>query len=193
MSAQPQLVPAPNPLWSSVGSTGIVNLDDMNNVQFLGTIVKLKGSDGPVITTAEKPTTVITTPKVQAVVRYEITPDPGLIAEQAGIALRVYCRRGSGDIQAKLIRVGIPTAPVPSLDQETLITYNNNNTDRAHFLSDTTAPFQGEPGHVPGAPILDFSNNSYYIELTLSGHLPQGPLPNHPPEVALLQLFTLFE
>src|SRR5690348_2176599 len=190
MSAQPQpqFAPALQPLWSSVGSAGVVNLDDVSNVEFQGCIVKLKGLDIPVNHKAAKASANLPIEKVQAVVRYEVTPDPGLIADEAGIALRIYCRRGHGDIQAKLIRVPIPTAPTSSVEEDTLITYNNSNADRLHFFVDLSNPFVGGLG-----PVFDFVNNSYYIELTMSAqHLISMPV-TEPPEVALLHLVTSFE
>lgn len=117
MSAQPQpqFAPALQPLWGSVGSTGVVNLDDVSNVEFQGSIVKLKGFDDPVLNpNTAKVSASLPIEKVQAIVRYEVTPDPGLITDQLGIALRIYCRRGHGDIQAKLIRVPIPSSPTLS-------------------------------------------------------------------------------
>jgi hypothetical protein len=143
----------------------------------------LKGSDDPVLHPAAKAPVGFGGPKVDAIIRYEVTPDPGLIAGIVGVRLRIYCRRGSGDIHAKLIRVGIPSSQVPSLDEETMITYKNNNSDRRNFFSDLSEPFVGN---------FDFANNSYYIELTLSGHLPEVVVVTHPPEVALLHLVTGF-
>jgi hypothetical protein len=190
MSAQPQpqFASALQPLWNSVGSAGIVNLDDVPNVEFQNSIVKLKGFDVIVNSKAARVSANFPIEKVQAVVRYEVTPDPGLIADEAGIALRIYCRRGHGDIQAKLIRVPIPSSPTSSVEEHMLITYNNSHTDRLPFYVDLSDPFRGS-----GGPVFDFVNNSYYIELTLSAqHLAAMPL-TEPPEVALLHLVTQFE
>lgn len=76
MSASPKTVPASDQLWSCVGSAGVVDVADFGKVQFVGSIVKMTGSDGTTTAHAKVPAAIKAT-KVQAVVRYEIDPVEG--------------------------------------------------------------------------------------------------------------------
>ncbi len=187
MSAKPQVAPAIHPqsipikqLWSCIGSAGIVNLDDMENVEFSGAIVKLRGTDPTKSSAKAKVESVFPEQKIQAVIRYELEPVRGLLPSNLfGMAMQIYGRRGSGDIQAKLIAVTIPTVPTAAPTETPLITYIDQNTDRLHFITDVSPSFD---------QMIDFVNNSFYIELTLSAVVRIGAILVDPPEVAAIHL-----
>jgi PASTA domain len=180
MSAQPQVASAHEQLWSSVGSAGVVNINDIGKVEFTGALVKLQGSDTTQAQTVTTEAIVIGTTRIQAVIRYEITPVRGLVSSgPIGIALQIYGRRGDGDIQARLMAVSIPKVPTISVTELPLITYEDQVTDRLQFVPDTSEPYVGP---------MDFVNDSFYVELTLRQLVRLGAIPLHPPAVASIHL-----
>ena len=117
-------------------------------------------------------------PLTQAVVRYDVTAVDGVAdPNRINYALKVFGRKGSGQIQARLVQVAIPPANTASpVNESTLIQFQRKNTFPQFSVEQALGPDTE----------LNFVNNSYYVELTLSGHA-IGPV-LEPPAVAAIQL-----
>lgn len=170
-------------LWSCAGSAGVVSVGDIVKVDFVGSIVRLHGFDVVIHPTAHTSEKGIQFIETKAVIRYGVTPVDGLtlLGINNHYALGVYFRAGNGHVQARLIQVAIPPVDVPAPVKETvLITFTSANEASFVFKK------QGPP--TVGMKELDFVNNSYYVEVTLSQSTNPVLPPTNPPEVALVQI-----
>jgi hypothetical protein len=75
--------------------------------------------------------------------------------------------------------VSIPKDPANSVTETPLITYQDQTADKLQFVPDVSQPYVGP---------LDFVNDSFYVELTLSQLVRVGAIPFYPPEVASIHL-----
>jgi hypothetical protein len=171
-------------LWSSVGSAGTVNPPDAGKVVLVGSLVQL-GAMGGVINPSEG-TAVARTfgsgPETQAVIRYNVTAVDGIFGSTPVFSayLGILCRRGSGQIAARLVQVSLPPTDtnVSSVVETTLVQFQSGQPNAAAFaLEESQGSFGG---------VFDFENNAYYVELTLSAS--GNVVSEDPPAVAVLQI-----
>jgi hypothetical protein len=165
-----------NQWWSSAGSAGTVDIADLGKVVFDKSIVQLQGFDLVVgAANAAQPPVVSPFPVTRAVIRYGVTPVEGVLL--GGYALRLRYRDGAGQVVAHLIQVDIASGtetPVASFDSGLFPRRND---------------FRVNTGG--SSATLDFENNAYYVELTLTAaHNPVTPV-LFPPKVSVVQLVLL--
>jgi hypothetical protein len=172
-----------NKLWSSVGSAGTVDTADLAKVVFHNSVAQLGPGVPAVVAHSAQPAAasavLVTT---RAVIRYGITPVDGLANPgQSNYTLKLRYRDGPGQVVARLIGVDIQTgtesSPLVSFDSEVDAGVNRRH-DNAFQTQQHSGSFQE----------LDFLNNAYYVELTLTAsHNPNRPIPN-PPALSVIQL-----
>jgi hypothetical protein len=165
-----------NQWWSSAGSAGTVDVADIGKVVFVNSVVQLPGVD--LVVNREAQLAALPVVQTEAVIRYGVTPVEGVLPGQgfALRALRLRYRDGSGRVVAVLIQVDIATGtetPTASFDSEAPGLTRSNE-------------FQV---NLPGLGMaLDFANNAYYVELTLTASS-RPPVPIlFPPKVSVIQL-----
>jgi len=162
-----------NQWWSSAGSAGTVNIADIGKVVFANSVVQLQGID--LVITQPTPLAGLPAVRTEAVVRYGVTPVEGALNGQE-LGLKLRYRDGSGRVVAALIQVDIASG---------------TETRTATFDSGAPGFTRSNAFQVNGPGLgttLDFSNNAYYVELTLTGsaHPPMPML--FPPKVSVIQL-----
>jgi hypothetical protein len=92
--------------------------------------------------------------------------------------LKVLARQGRGGIQVRFLRVPIIAGPSSEIGETPpLIDFPIQNAHPGFDVTSRSAPSQ---------PELDFVNNCYYVEITLSERI--GPITLDPPGVAVIQL-----
>jgi hypothetical protein len=179
-------------MWSTVGSTGTVDLADVGKVIFAGSVVQLPGvssggvSDSP-IASGVASTEAAVFPKTTARIRYDVTPDAGV--NRFLLTLKLLYRGGSGQVVAKLVQVSIPQVgisevPEPAVSETTLLTFDSaaDQPASSEFQAREVTFLPTDPGK------LDFVNNAYYVELSLIAR--EGPVVLvNPPAVATIQIF----
>jgi hypothetical protein len=163
--------------WTSVGSAGTLSAADLAKVSLHQSIIQL-GVD--LVVSTPNPITEgvrvaarldASMPTIQAVVRYNVTAADGLFMSAAHLyRLRI---RYSGHISAKLVQVAIDSGTETQL------------------IPIGSIGFPGNPGfafqELPSDEIaLDFWNNAYYFEATLTA--PEQRIGN-PAAISVVQLY----
>ncbi|MGA3023489.1 MAG: hypothetical protein ABSF98_01830 [Bryobacteraceae bacterium] len=178
-------------MWSTVGSTGTVDLADVGKVIFAGSIVQIPGVSSTGVRNAHRESgaashEAVVFPLTTARIRYDVTPDAGV--NRFLLTLKLLFRGGSGQVVAKLVQVAIPQVgvyevPEPAVTETTLLTFDSAAQDPSgEFQAREVTFLPTDPGK------LDFTNNAYYIELSLIAR--EGPVVLiNPPAVATIQLF----
>ena len=165
-----------NKLWSCVGSAGIVDPADVGKVVFAGPVAQMPGLVLP-----DTGNTAVAPPPTKAVIRYPVTPVDGVGLQTnpvEGYFLKVLARQGRGGIQVRFLRVPIIAGPSSEIGETPpLIDFPIQNAHPGFDITSRSAPSQ---------PELDFVNNCYYVEITLSERI--GPITLDPPGVAVIQL-----
>jgi hypothetical protein len=171
-------------LWSSVGSAGTVNPPDIGKVLLVGSIAQLGGGRGGVVTGPREVAAVVSAgvaagPETQAVIRYAVTAVNVASDSISNVALEIVCRRGSGQITARLVQVSFVSIndPVPSVIEQTVV----------EVKAPTLEPnlFSLQVGNGSG---LDFEANAYYVEVVLTAAA--NVVTQVPPAIATIQLVT---
>jgi hypothetical protein len=168
-------------MWSSVGSAGTVDLADFGKVVFAGSVVQLLGIGGVHPETRVASPEAVVLPKTNARIRYDVTPDAGV--HLFSLHLKLLYRSGEGQVVAKLVEVGIPSAPENMVTETALLIFDSQ-------INGGPAPDEFQARDATSTPTntrqLDFDNNAYYVELSLIA--PERPLTN-PPAVSAIQIF----
>jgi hypothetical protein len=170
-------------VWSSAGSTGTVDVDDVAKVQFSGSIVRLHGTNLVIAANdVERRGAGVQTPtEVRAVIRYQVAPN----VFEIGVlyALNLLCRRGSGEISARLVLINRPDLVSPgTLNETQVIGFGSLNPYPMYFVLEQSAEsFQSIE-----------VNDTYYVEVTMSAysHLAEGIV--DPPELAAVEAVVAF-
>jgi len=178
-------------MWSTVGSTGTVDLADVGKVIFAGSVVQLPGvTSGGVLSAQRKSGAAspeaVGFPLTTARIRYDVTPDAGV--NKFLLILKLLYRGGAGQVVAKLVQVAIPQVgvtevPEPAVTETTLLTFDSAaELPSGEFQAREVAFSPTDTGK------LDFVNNAYYVELSLTAR--EGPVVLiNPPAVATIQIF----
>jgi hypothetical protein len=178
-------------MWSTVGSTGTVDLADVGKVIFAGSVVQLPGVTGGGTRGAQGESgaaspEAVGFPLTTARIRYDVTPDAGV--NRFLLILKLLYRGGAGRVVAKLVQVAIPQVgvtevPQPAVTETTLLTFDSAAQEfSGEFQAREVAFSSTDPGK------LDFVNNAYYVELSLIAR--EGPVVLiNPPAVATIQIF----
>ena len=162
-----------NKLWSCVGSAGIVDPADVGKVVFAGPVAQMPGLVLP-----DTGNTAVAPPPTKAVIRYPVTPVDGVGLQTDQYILKVLARQGRGGIQVRFLRVPIIAGPSSEIGgTPPLIDFPIQNDHPGFAVTSRSAP---------QLPELDFVNNCYYVEITLSERI--GPITLDPPGVAVIQL-----
>lgn len=165
-----------NKLWSCIGSAGIVNPADTGKVVFAGPVAQLPGL---VLAPPDPAARAVVFPQTSAVIRYPVTPVDGVALPTDPIeryVLNVLARTGGGGIHVQFLQVPIVTGPTPEIGETALFDFQIENTQPGFNITRRSNTSAGE---------LDFVNNCYYVEITLSKSL---TVVTEPPGLALLQL-----
>jgi hypothetical protein len=166
-----------NKLWSCVGSAGIVDTGDIGKVVFAGSVAQLPGV---VLQPPQPGTSAVVHPQTKAIIRYSVTPVDGVALQSNPIEryfLRIVARLGRGTIRVRFLQVPILTGPTPTIGEIALFDFPIENRNGGFNVTNRSNV---------SAPELDFVNNCYYAEITLSES--SGPVVIDPPGVALIQL-----
>jgi hypothetical protein len=175
-----------NKLWSSVGSAGTVDTADLAKVVFHNSVAQL----GPGVPTvvephpsqpaAAAPAVLVTT---RAVIRYGVAPLDGLSNPyRLAYGLRLFYRDGPGQVLARFIGVDIQTGTETN---PPLVSFNSEVDAGVNRRHDNSFQVQQNLGTTQE---LDFVNNAYYVEVTLTAsHNPNRPIAN-PPALSVIQL-----
>jgi hypothetical protein len=172
-----------NKLWSSVGSAGTVDTADIAKIVFSHSVAQLGPGVPTVVVHSAQPAAasavLVTT---RAVIRYGVTAVDGVAnTDKQTYLLKLCYRDGPGQVLARLIGVDIQTgtesSPLVSFDSEVDPDVNNRHNNAFQLQQNFGTSTE-----------LDFVQNAYYIELTLTAsHNPNRPVPN-PPAVSVIQL-----
>jgi hypothetical protein len=168
--------------WSCAGSAGVVNLPDISKVVFTNSIAQL-GPSRPAVVVEQAPAELARGAQtVSAVIRYGVVAVDGVFLpanpspQRLEPVLQLRYRDGAGHVLAKLNRVDLNTGA-----EETLVQFQSgiNNVVSNDFQIGIADPFGSD---------LDFVNNAFYVEVTLSMvesliYLP----PAYPPAVSIVQ------
>lgn len=150
-------------IWTTVGSTGILNQADLAKVTLYGSIIQLGvGIAFPPTQETETARPAarlgVAFPTVRAVARYNITPVDGLLFKQVssrpfhyGLRLRYL-----GHVTAKLTEVDLETG-----SETVLIPFDSTSFPASTFFQVQTA----FAPHFEG--VFDFVKKAYYVEATL--------------------------
>jgi hypothetical protein len=171
-----------NKLWSSVGSAGIVDTADIGKVVFAGCVAQLPGV---VLAPPNTAAGAVVFPQIKAVIRYPVTPvdgvtlavDPTTHRPIERYFLNVLARTGRGGIHVRFMQVPIVIGPTPEIGETALFDFPLPNDHPGFNITRRSNVSAGE---------LDFVNNCYYVEITLTET--SGPAVINPPGVALIQL-----
>lgn len=187
-----------SPVWSSAGSAGTVDVADISKVQFNGSVVRLPGiylsredaaTVESVIERTERAAPVIAAEggeggervavgliQMQATIRYQIAPN--IFTEPNLYTLNLFCRRGGGEITAKLIWVVRTALNTPAaLTEVPLVTMASQNPDPLSFVLE-----QANDSFQSGETL-----STYYVEVTLTAYSRLGMVIINPPELAVVE------
>jgi hypothetical protein len=160
-----------------VGSTGVVDVADLPKVEFRGSVVRLHGI---YLANAPPEPMIAGTPgivKTQAVIRYQVAPN--VIVPGTNYGMNLFCRRGYGDIAARVIQIYRPTPEAPAALNETPVcTLTSQNSHPLSFvLEQSSDNFQSV-----------LVNDTYYVEVTLTAYsrLEVGII--NPPELGVVEI-----
>jgi hypothetical protein len=154
-------------VWTSVGSAGTLNHDDLAKVSLHRSIVQL-GTEisGTSLRSAAAPSAVeaplarIGFPTIQAVVRYNVVPVAGLFrAPNFAFCLQLRCR---GHVIANLFEVDLASGAESVrvlLDTSTIVGYHSGAGFTVQTVPETLTSLSSVP--------MDFVGKAYYVEATL--------------------------
>jgi hypothetical protein len=180
-------------MWSSVGSAGTLDPANEGKILFDGAIAQLGVGLGGVVAAASARAEARTEaagraffPRISATIRYAVTTPDGIDGvDSFKIALQLRYRRGDGQVLATLFQVPIP---VPPNDPGVVIETPLNHFDSDIFGGAADSFQNGDVGNLVGGHIVDFTNNAYYVAVTLIA--PNRPFLSVPPAVAAIRLFS---
>jgi hypothetical protein len=166
-------------IWTTVGSTGILNQADLAKVTLHGSVIQLGVDIAPTPpATAARPLSGIGLPTIQAVARYNVTPVDGLFFDQVasnkfhyGLELRYL-----GHVTVKLREVDLRTGNDPD---EGLVLFDSTNFAASPSFKVETAfatQFEG---------VLDFVKKAYYAEATL---IAPALVVGHPAAISIIKV-----
>jgi hypothetical protein len=167
--------------WSCVGSAGVVNLPDIGKIVFNKSIAQL-GPSRPVVVEQQPAELARGTQTVSAVIRYGVVAVDGVFfpnhpsPQRLEPVLQLRYRDGAGHVLAKLIKVDLNSGV-----EDTVVQFQSgiNNVVSNDFQIGTADPIGWD---------LDFMNNAFYVEVTLSMVEPLIFLPPaFPPAVSIVQ------
>ena len=172
--------------WTCVGSAGVVNLPDIGKIIFNNSIAQLGPASSVVVgppAESAADAKLLRTQTTTAVIRYNVVAVDGVYLVHDPSAppfvqvLRLRYRDGAGHVSAKLIQVNLEFGT-----ELTQFQFDSgfNNPVSNDFQIGTSDPKGLE---------LDFLDNAYYVELTLTLTEPlltERP-PAFPPAVSLIQ------
>ncbi len=187
--------PVNTKIWSCVGSAGVVDVADIDKIDFVGSVVKLHGVElgdtnasrdvfEPSRAIVEQPLGAIPLDRpvqTRAVVRFGITPNLFSAGNQYG--LNLFGKSGRGQIAARLIWVVRPGINTPvGLTEVPLVGVGigPGNPDQYSFV------LQQSEGSFSGGDLID--NATYYVEATLSASSRIESIIINPPELAVVEI-----
>jgi len=174
-------------MWSSVGSTGAIDVGDIGKVIFSGSVVQLGDGAGGVVVNHSTAAQAILLPQVTATIRYEVAPADINGTALGNWKLQMRYRSGNGRVTATLTEVALGGATVPPVIgpvvETSLLTVGSTVPSGDAFVTYNLAldPISPNFRHV-----LNFNNNAYYVVVTLSG---EGLVVGHPPAISSVGLF----
>jgi len=159
-------------VWTTVGSTGILNQVDLAKVTLHQSIIQL----GTEIITQPPAATIAglaNLPSIQAVVRYNVTSVDGLFnSARFKYKLLLRCR---GQVSANLIEVDLASGV--EKQRIRFVSDNHNNFEEQFVLEDTGIQENSTP--------FDFVNKAYYVEATLTA---PAVVIGHPAAISIIQI-----
>jgi hypothetical protein len=183
-------------VWSCVGSAGVVDVADINKVDFVGSVVKLHGIEigNPVAEAAmvEPPPGVaerrgeVAAPRsvpTQAVIRFGVTPN--LFSAGILYQLNLFGKCGSGQIDARLIWVVRPQINTPVGLTELPLVSATVAAGYPHVDPNFFVLRQSDASFGGGDMVDDAT---YYVEATLSASSRIESTIINPPQLAVVEI-----
>jgi hypothetical protein len=168
-------------VWTTVGSTGVLNPADLAKVTLHQSIIQLGieiVAQQPVAAVAAAaPSSLLHLPMAQAVARYNVTAVDGLFNPAPfTYKLELRCR---GQIAADLIEVDLASG----LEKVRIRFASDNHTNfEVQSVLEDTSHMQPPSEHsVP----FDFINKAYYVEATLTA---SALVVGHPAAISIIQI-----
>ena len=182
-------------MWSSVGSAGTLDPSSVGKILFDGAIAQLGVGLGGVVVAASARTEARTEaagrvffPTISATIRYAVTAPDGIDGvDSYKVALQLRYRSGDGQVIATLFQVPMPVVPN---DPGSVIETPLNQYDSNIYGGPVDTFQNGDVGNLVPGHIIDFTNNVYYVAVTLIA--PNRPILSVPPAVAAIRLFSSF-
>jgi hypothetical protein len=176
----------------NVGSAGTVDPGDIAKVECIGSIIQLRGAPSGVGLQSPPPAAAevgIPQPEITATIRYAVSGEfDGW--HLGDLMFVVRYRPGNGNVVAVLNEVPLWSFAPPGEDpgtvtETTLLTFDAVETTDKFLTSEEGGPTNTNANHV-----LNFTENFYYVALTLSA--PERVV-GTPPAVAAIELVQWVE